>query len=261
MKKHLFSILLIIISTTIFTVFSSFSKNNELLHRISLIILIYAYVPILTFSISYIYKTDRNTYWLEVKKNIHQFIILTILFSALTIILNRMYVVQDYDGYQEEALILVLHGSLILVHTLIFIFLFIKTFFKKNKITASNNRSVFFNTIFIVSIIFIALSLICINDCSDDPLLFVISFVSVLSCIFISVVDLIISIIKKHFSYSLLVYTVVLVFSALTLNYLHEIFDNDGQCNILLGPNDSAMTLTFLLISIYSHMAKTLTKA
>ena len=261
MKKHLFSILLIIISIPIFAAFSSFFKNNELLHRITNIIFVYAYVPILSFSLSSIYAAERKTYWLEIKKNIPKFLILTILFIVLTIFLDKMYVVQDYDGYQEEAIILVLNGSLILVHTLIFIFLFIKIFLKNNKFIAGNNRRIFFNTIFIVSIIFFALSLISINDCSEDPLLFVISFVSVLSCIFISVVDLITSFIKKYFSYSLLVYTLVLVFSAFTLNYLHEIFDHDGQCNILLGPDDSAMTLTFLLISLYSHMAKTITKA
>lgn len=264
MKKHFFSILLIIISFPIFSVIGSLFDiiGIGLLSTIAWTTIVYAYVPILTFSIASIYKTERKTYLLKVKKNIPKFLILTILFIGLTTVFNTIiYVVQDYDGYQEEALSIFLNGSMFLVHSIIFLFLFIKIFLNNNNFIAGNNRKIFFSSFFMISIIFFTLNLININSCSDDPLGFVISFVSILFCVFISVVDLIMSLIKKYFSYALLVYTFGLVFSAFTLFYLHKIFDNDGKCNIFIGPSDSAMTLTFLLISLYSFMTKKITKA
>jgi hypothetical protein len=219
-------------------------------------IILFSYIPIITFSVAFVYKSERNIFWLELKNNILKFLLPLIFFIILAICLNNFFVLNESDGYQEETLSFVLNGGLFFMHTLVFTVFFVIFLNKGKNSSFERNRQFFFNIIFVFSIIIFTLNLLSINSCSDDPVLFLLSFCSVLFCIIISIIDLITSIIKKHFSYILLIYTSFLLIYALALIFLNKIFGNDGKCNFIFGPDDSAMTLTFLILTLYSYIAK-----
>ena len=54
----------------------------------------------------------------------------------------------------------------------------------------------------------------------------------------------------------ILIYPLILGASIFGFFQLEEIYGNDGKCNLIFGPDDSGMALTFMLIALYSFTAK-----
>jgi hypothetical protein len=259
--KYLFNTALFFISTAVY-----FGMTDVLIDLIDFedydpvrfalyIIRIYLYIPIVPFLLQFSFKESRLFYIKQLRKNYLKVLTLILTFIFLTAIINFLFAIDAADGYQEEEVLVFFNLSLLILYIGVFTFIHLK-YLKSNVITL-NFRSLFFKSLFYISLVIALFSLKNITSCADNPgFLILLSLLSLFICTLISLIDLIISLFKNYFSYMILIYPLLLGASIYGLLLLVEIYGNDGKCNLIFGPDDSGMALTFILIALYSFITK-----
>lgn len=57
----------------------------------------------------------------------------------------------------------------------------------------------------------------------------------------------------KYFHWSLLIFPILLFVILRTIIFFGEYYDNDGVCNLILGPSESSLVWASLLTGLYSY--------
>ena len=232
----------------------NFEEYNPLVTIIRSV-LIYLYIPLAPFFLKFTFKDSRISYFSKLKKNYLKVLILILIFIFLTSIINITFDLDAADGYQEEEIFCFFNLGLWLLYIVCFTFIYLK--YLKNDTSTLNFRVLFFRTSFYISFTITLISLINITSCDDHPGMFaLLSVFSLIFCTLISLVDLIISFFKNSFNYILLIYPLLFAGSFYGFFLFAEIYGNDGKCNLIFGPDESGMTLTFMLIALYSFISQ-----
>ena len=230
-------------------------EEYSLFHIILRSIVIYPYIPIVPFLLQFSFKESRLFYITQLRKNNLKILTLILTFIFLTGIINFLFAIDAADGYQEGEVSVFFNFSLWILYIGVFTFIHLK-YLKSSEITL-NFRLPFFKSIFYISLTIALFALVNITSCADHPgFLILLSLLSLFICSMISIIDLIISLFKNYFSYMILIYPLILGASICGLFQLEEIYGNDGKCNLIFGPDDSGMALTFIIIALYSFTAK-----
>lgn len=218
-------------------------------------IVLYLYMPIVPFLLQFSFKESRLFYITQLRKNNLKILTFILTFIFLTAIINFLFAIDAADGYQEEEVLIFLNFSLWILYTGVFTFIHLK--YLKSRVVTLNFRLLFFKSLFYISLTIALFGLINITSCADNPgFLILLSLLSLFICTLISIIDLIISYFKNYFNYMILIYPLILGASIYGLFQLEELYGNDGKCNLIFGPDDSGMALTFMLIALYSFTAK-----
>jgi len=222
-------------------------------------LVVYIYIPIVPFFLLFSFRESRLLYITKLKKNILKVLKLISTFVFLSAVINFLSAIDSADGYQEVEIFIFFHLSLWILYTAVFTFIYLK-YLKLSVITksgsiSSNFRLLFFKTLFYITTSIAIFGTINITSCSDHPgFLGLFSLLGFFISILISIIDLIISLYKNYFSFLILIYPLFFGCSCYCFYQLEEALRNDGKCNLILGPDDSGMAITFILIALYSFI-------
>ena len=227
-----------------------------MLESILYLFILYLIIPCIGFIFLLIKKKEKRQFVTEFKKRLPVFGCLLVAFVCLSLFFNNQNALDDADGYQEESFVFIVMLFFYALYTSIFLVLIFRYFKSGGGNLYFRARSFFFNVLFYVSGFFFVLNLFSLFTCGDDPLMYFLSSLFSVLVLIISLFDLLISFLKSYFSFVLIFYCVGLFGYWMLLRFLVPVFDGDGECLTILGPDESGLFLTFGFIFLYSFLAR-----
>lgn len=215
-------------------------------------------IPLGTTVIYSLFRLGKTDTFLSLLIKALYSLLITIIFSIPIYFINKNHP-NDYEWYYQES---AFQDLLLLIVFIAYIFIliiyFIKSFHNSKNSIKIKYRRIVFSAIFFISVGFSIIFLLSLFECDDEPIFFAFSFISGGGMILVTLVDLIISLFKRQKRW-IKFQSIALpswLFYMFILSRIVNYFDGNGKCELFLGPSDSGLFLTFLLIALHSYLIR-----
>lgn len=255
MNKRLFIVGLFALTILLHFISYYIPANNDF-SGILVSFLALSIIPLGTTAIYSLFLLQKTDTFLSLVRKVLYGLLITIIFSIPIYFINKNHP-NDYEWYYQES---AFQDLLLLIVFIAYIFILI-IFFIKSFHTSKHSlkyRRIVFSAIFFISVGFSVIFLLSLFGCDDEPIYFAFSFISGGGMILVTLVDLIISLFKRQKKW-IKFQAIALpswLFFMFILSKIVEYYDGNGKCELFLGPSDSGLFLTFLLIALHSYLIR-----
>tara|TARA_Y100000385_G_C13061572_1_gene624654 strand:+ start:1020 stop:1883 length:864 start_codon:yes stop_codon:yes gene_type:complete len=253
-----------LVITTLLGFASYYIPENNDLNGVLASFFALSLIPLGTITIYAIKRIGKTETRLSILVKLLYSLLITFIFAIPIFFIEKNnpkdyeWYVQESAGYQESAGQYLLKVIVFIIYIFSLIIYFRKNFPGTKQSKKNKFRTLVFDSIFFISFAFSIIFLLILFSCDSDPVMFAFSILSVLGMILATFIDLIIRLIKKEkrwvkFQSIALLSWISYMFA---IYYVVDFFDNNGKCEIFLGPDDSGLALTFLLITLHSYLIR-----
>lgn len=253
-----FFILGTLVLTILFGFVSYYIPENNNFNGILASFFALSLIPFLTITIYAIKRLGKTETRLSILVKLLYSLLITFIF-AIPIFFIEKSNPNDYEWYyQESAGQDLLNVIVFTIYIFLLIIYFRKNFPRTNQSKKIKFRTLVFDSIFFISFAFSIIFLLSLFSCDSDPVKFAFSIFSVLGMILVTFIDLIIRLIKREIRWVKFQSIALLTWISymFAIYYVVDFFSNNGKCEIFLGPDDSGLVLTFLLITLHSYLIR-----